>query len=849
MNPERWNQVKQILDSAMHTSASERGAFVERACGEDTSLCKDVNSLLAWETTISNYPQSPIARAEDGALAARDLTNEKLGHYQILEKLGAGGMGEVYRAKDLALGRQAAIKILSHRFSQANLSRLAQEAEAAAKLQHPNIATLYEYGRDGDTEYIAMEYVAGETLRSRISRGAVDTSTAIMISIELLEALSHAHAAGILHRDIKPENIMLVDENLPKLLDFGLAINFSSSTVIATKSPDGIVIAGTLGYMAPEQARGEANLDARSDLFSLGAVIYEALSGEPAFPGNTGADRLSAVLFHDPAPLTTLGISPAISDLVQRALQKDRASRYSSAAAFLKAAQALLDEPVRLNVSNLLAVMDFNNLSDNSSDEWLGIGIAETLITDLARLPDLKIVPRDRIAQAHRPAGQEIPDSLLIAQTLGCRWMLEGGFQKLGTMVRITARLMEVATQRIATTEKMDGSIDQIFSMQDRLSAAVANALKIQGPSPADKINRPILTAYECYNRGRRYFLGLQKGGLERATDLFGEAIKIDPRYALAYAGLASIHAMKWTFTTDPTDFIAAKQNAYRAIDLDPSLGEPHIWLGYVLFRSGQTEDALEEEIKARKLDPSSHLAIYFEGLILKELGRMEEAISSLRECIKTNPQFTGSWTILGSVYLFLDEYTEAVWCLQNAVQLERQTKIGPGSGPFLAETYRRMGNTVACKTACLEALDLIESSDMMLRDFIRSSCLNTLGRCALFEGDLAAADAAFTQTLAQIRGRNKSQGAGYLMAQALAGAARARGDTKLLDEASDVFKDRSSWNFSSSSGNLEGDVVIDLGIAAAVLGRTSEAQRWLEYAKSQVVSQFRIRELEQALA
>jgi serine/threonine protein kinase len=852
MNPDRWEQVKQILDSVMGMPAPERDIFIEKAAGGETSLFQEVKSLLAYKSTASNFLQSPVIGLEDRALVSHSLTGKKLGHYQILEKLGSGGMGEVYRAKDLALGRQAAIKVLPPGIPQDCISRLSSEAKASAKLQHPGIATFFESGQEGDIEYMAMEYVDGETLRSRISRGPLSVESVISIATELLEALAHAHAAGILHRDIKPENIMLMRGETPKLLDFGLAIPLLPSDTEETQSMIRIAVAGTLGYMSPEQARGEANLDERSDLFSLGAVLYEALSGQPAFAGETAADRLAAVLYKEPAPLASLGFFSPVSEIIRRALQKDKALRFASAAAFLREMQSLGDSPVRIGGPNILAVMEFKNLSNDSSDDWLGTGIAESLTTDLAQLPGLKIIPRERIVQARAPSEAEKQEPLSIAQAMGCRWMLDGSFQKMGSMVQIMARLVEVATLRIAATEKLDGSMTQIFAMQDRLSAAVANTLQIQVPASQAGPDRPVLTAYECYNRGRQFFLGFKKGGFERAASLYQEAIAIDPHYALAYAGLASISTMKWTYTTDPADFNAAKQNAYRATELDPSLGEPHVWLGYMLLRSGQLEEALAEEKTARKLEPSNAIAPYFEGLILRELGRMDEAISSLQDALQIDQyHLSGALGVLGGAYLILDKWTEATWCLQKVVQLENDNKIprGSGGGACLGEVYRRMGDIGAAKAACLAALEMVESSDLMLRDYNRGFCLNTLGRCAFSEGNLAAASAAFNQTIAHIRGRKRTQGAGFLIAQALAGEAQAGGGAELLDEAVHIFRNRTGWNFSAASGNLEGDVAIDLGIAAAALGRTSEAQEWYEYAKRQVLSQFRLGELEKALS
>jgi serine/threonine protein kinase len=853
MNPERWQQVKQILDTALEMPPGERDLFIEKISGGEKSLRDDVKSFLAYQSTAANFMQAPAIEVAGRALASNgfhSMSGRKLGHFLILEKLGSGGMGEVYLAKDLALGRQAAIKVLAPGAPPGFLNRLMHEAEAAVKLQHPAIATFFESGTDGYTAYIAMEYVAGETLRSRLSRGPLGVSSTMTIAMGLLEALAHAHMAGVLHRDIKPENIMLVREDMPKLLDFGLAIQLMPGDSAETQSSIRGVIAGTLGYMSPEQVRGEPDLDERSDLFSLGAVLYEALSGQPAFPGNTGADRLAALLYKDPPPLASLGFSSAISDIVHRSLEKERDRRFYSAAAFLKELQQLGDAPVRAGSLNTLAIMEFKNLSLDSADDWLGTGIAETLTTDLAQLPGVKIAPRERIVQSHRSASSEKPDPLSVAQTLGCRWVLDGSFQKLGSMIRITARLTEVATLRVAATEKLDGSVEQFFAMQDRLSASVANSLQCQVPVLPSAGSRPILTAYEYYNRGRQFFLGYKKGGFQRAESLYQEAIGVDPRYALAHAGLASISAMKWTFTSNPADLEAAKQHAYRAIELNPSLGEPHIWLGYALFRSGQLEEALDEERKAKGLDPSNHMALYFEGLILKDLGRLDEAIAAFQECIKIEPQFTGSWGLISHSYMVLDKSEEAIWCLQHVIQLEKEGNAAKSEfRAVLAEMHRRTGNISAGKAACLSALESIESSDSMYRDHLRADCLNVLGRCALTEGDLQAASAAFHQIITQIRGRPQTSAAGFFMAQALAGEARATGNQKLLEEASQIFRSRVGWNFSSGSGNMDGEVAVDIGMAAAALGRSAEAREWYEYARQQIVSRFRLSELEKAIA
>ena len=316
-----------------------------------------------------------------------------LSHYRIEKPLGAGGMGEVFLARDLALGRAAAVKVLSSALTAEARARLFREAAACARLQHPAIATFYESGESDGVAFLAMEYVAGETLRDRLRRGPLPFPQALSIAGALLEALGHAHEAGVLHRDIKPENVMVTGDNLGKLLDFGIARvhedadadpEAEAATEVALTEPGAVI--GTLGYMSPEQLKGQA-LDERSDLFSLGAVLYEMLSGSPAFPGASAADRIAAILLSDVSPIRGEGVSAETSVLLARALARDPEKRYPSAGAFLSDLRALASGELSVALPDTLAIADFVNLSRNPDDEWIGSGFAESLATDLARLP------------------------------------------------------------------------------------------------------------------------------------------------------------------------------------------------------------------------------------------------------------------------------------------------------------------------------------------------------------------------------------------------------------------------------------------------------------------------------
>ena len=326
------------------------------------------------------------------------MIGRRIGHYSIDALLGAGGMGKVYLARDLALDRVVALKTVASEYDDDQRRRLLREAESAARLQHPAIATFFESGEADGTAYIAMEFVRGRTLRARLGTAPLPVDAASSVAATLLEALNHAHAAGVLHRDIKPENIMLSDDSgMPKLLDFGLAKAAvdSGAPTFTNLTADRIV--GTVGYMSPEQLRGEP-LDERSDLFALAAVLYEMVSGRPAFPGPGPAARIAAILSRDPEPLS--GVPPALNAVLRRALSKDRDARYASASALLRELRAVSSGEASSELPQTLAVVDLRNLSRQAEDDWIGSGIADSLTADLVRVPGLDVVAREKVLRA-----------------------------------------------------------------------------------------------------------------------------------------------------------------------------------------------------------------------------------------------------------------------------------------------------------------------------------------------------------------------------------------------------------------------------------------------------------------
>jgi serine/threonine-protein kinase len=758
------------------------------------------------------------------------MIGRKVSHYRVERRLGAGGMGEVYLARDLALGREAALKLLPEGFAPELRARLLHEARASARLQHPGIATFYESGEAEGAAFIAMEYVPGLTLREHLQSGALPPEKALAMGVCVLEALAHAHAAGLLHRDIKPENVMITAAGSAKLLDFGLAkealqADARTDAPTATALTGAGNIVGTVGYMSPEQLRGDP-VDARTDVFAAAAVLYEAISGRPAFPGATPTERLAAILSKDPAPLTGAGLPRELWAVLARALARENSRRYPSAAAFLSDLHRVQEGGVVTALPESVAVLDLQNLSGDAADNWLGSGIAETLATDLARVPGLRVIPREKVLQVRGALGERATDPIEIGLAIGCGRVLSGSFQKLGAALRVTLRVLDVSTGETIASEKIDGRLEDLFQMQDRLAAAVAASLNVHAPTPAPA--RPSLGAYECYARGRRLWVRMEKGSFEQARELYEQAIAQDPAYAPALAGLAAMHAMRFTFTTDPGALDLATSYARRAIAADPRLGEPYVWLGYALTRQERFDEAFAAEKQALALDPGSFFAAYMAAAALVGANRAEEALPFAQKAVELEPTGAFNFLELGWIHFELGNLAEARWSLGKAVEVEgKGPNTTAGVAGYLGECLRRQGQLEEARRHCLAGLDVADASDHMYRDIFRGFSLCTLGRVALEQGDQDAARAAFGQAASHIRGRPRAVGSGHILVQALAGLARAGAGEGPLAEALDLFETRKGpCNFLFFYGCVEHFTLLQLARAARALGRADQARR-----------------------
>ncbi len=489
---------------------------------------------------------------------------DRLGPYEILALIGAGGMGEVWKARDTRLDRIVAIKRLKVGSGGGHTARFEQEARAIAALNHPNICQIYDIGPD----YLVMEFVQGAPLR-----GPMPVEDTVRLARQIADAMAEAHRKGILHRDLKPGNILQTRAGV-KVLDFGLAKLATPADADATQTIEGTVL-GTAAYMSPEQAQGKP-VDERSDIFSFGAVLYELLSGQRPFKGGSTVEILSAVLRDEPAPLKA---PEAVADIVRRCLAKRAADRFASMVE-LKAALDQIRQVADLPHSlPSIAVLPFANMSGDKEQEYFSDGLAEEIINALVKIPGLKVIAR---TSAFAFKGQNT-DIRKIAETLGVANILEGSVRRSGNRIRVTAQLITAADGSHLWSERYDREMADVFAVQDEISAAIAGALHTKfSPQPAAKPRyTPKLPAYEALLKAWHFHWKVTPESMAQAKTFFEEAIALDPQYALAqscYADSLIGHAVTGV-TPAHAVMPVVRALAQRALELDPSLPEAHATL------------------------------------------------------------------------------------------------------------------------------------------------------------------------------------------------------------------------------------------------------------------------------
>ena len=539
----------------------------------------------------------------------------RLGPYEVVASIGAGGMGEVYRARDGRLGRDVAIKVLPAQFAAEpdRLRRFEEEARAIAGLNHPHICQIYDVGPG----YLVLEYIEGTP-----PRGPLAPDEAVRLGLQIVSALDAAHQRRILHRDLKPANILITAKGQVKLLDFGLAKLMAADGDV-TRTIEGTVL-GTAAYMSPEQAQGRT-LDERSDIFSFGAVLYEMLAGAPAFSGDSTADILSAILRDEPRPLK----APALLErIVRRCLAKEPSQRFQTMGEVAAALQQAIAKPADQQPS--IAVLPFANMSRDPDDEYFSDGLAEEIINLLAHVPGLKVTARTS-AFAFRGKEQDITK---IAEALRVRTILEGSVRRAGTRIRVTAQLINAEDGYHLWSERYDRELTDVFAIQDDIAQAIASALQVTlTAKPAQARHTPVLAAYEAVLKGRHQMLKHSPVSHARANDCFEQAMALDPTYAEPHASLgmnyflSGMSGLRSARETMPLVRAEAKE----ALSLDPSDPGPHFLLASVAaayeYDWKQAAEHFALAMAGASVSAEAHWA--YASLYFQPLGRFKESVVS----------------------------------------------------------------------------------------------------------------------------------------------------------------------------------------------------------------------------
>jgi serine/threonine protein kinase/Tfp pilus assembly protein PilF len=666
-----------------------------------------------------------------------------IAHYRILEKIGEGAMGVVYLAEDTRLDRRVALKLLVHEKPDGSRAkRFEREAKAIAALNHPNILSIYDYGREGDQPYIAMELLDGRTLRVVLDEGPVQLRRALTYGLEIVEGLAAAHDKGISHRDLKPANIFITRDDHVKILDFGLAAvrqpaipdSPAAETMLLRDSPTtpGMVL-GTIGYMAPEQVRGEA-ADHRADVFAFGAVLYELLSGERAFADSTAVETMHAILVRPPAFEKLASIPEPVMQILRRCLEKRPELRFQSARDLAFALQSLLAQPAlgshpsagqwreshsgispsspsgTMSAYRAIAVLPFSNLSSDADMEYFSDGVTEEIINALAQLPDLRVAARTS-SFAFKGKAVNLAD---VAARLKVDSILEGGVRRAGKRLRITAQLINVADGYQMWAERYDRDLDDVFAIQEDIATNIARRLQLSLAGGDERLTRPAtgyMDAYDLYLQGR-FFVEQRGAGLGKGLTLLQEALARDPRFALAHAAIAEVMTLLAVYVIgDPAERMQhAERAATIALELDPNLAEAHnsmalvkmlwhwdwagglaafdraleinpnhvparFWKGLLHHQwyRGDHHAALREVRRAVELDPISTIPLYAEALVLIGMGRYDDAMRRAAQGLERDPTSFLLHRVVGVALIGQERPQEALPHIEKATALSQR--------------------------------------------------------------------------------------------------------------------------------------------------------------------------------
>ncbi|MEO8484157.1 MAG: protein kinase [Acidobacteriota bacterium] len=728
IDSDRLKRVEALYHDALERPVEERAAFLIFACGADDGLRREVASLLAYAGDEDGL-LAPLLDATAAAFSARVAAGDALGPYTIVESIGAGGMGEVYRAHDARLQRDVAIKMLLPAETDPDREqRLLGEARAAGALNHPNILTVYDVGMHDGSPFVVSELLVGRTLRQVLDDGPMPVVTAIDAAIQVARGCAAAHDQGIVHRDLKPENLFVTADGRVKILDFGLARRTgmpqpqddddagkgSRMTGEGGSGTQAGTVMGSPGYMAPEQVRGEA-VDGRSDIFALGAILDEMLTGQRAFGRASKREEMDAVLHDEPAPLpASIGsLAPRLDEVVRRAVRKAPADRFPSAHALVEALASVREagqaeesasaarswwpfatmaatiiaalagtfllfdrgraatadaEPV----IRALAVLPLTRESANVEDYFTD-GITDTLIANLSQLDSVRVISRTS-SMRYKGQPRVLPD---IVRALQVDAIVEGSVARSGDRVRISAQLVDATTDRVRWSQSYERDMRDVLSLEGEVARAIAEAIRVTlTPQQRAHLTQPAPVApeaQEAYLRGRYFLAKGAEDNITRAIADFTTATTAAPQYAAPYAGLSDAYTALRSVYRSPHDVMPmAKAAAERALALDPLSAEAHVSMGGVLmYYEFDWIGAQREFLRAIELSPNLASAHDMYALYLAALGRRDEARREASRARELDPLSVVIMVDTGFVHYLAREYDAMIAVNQKALDLD----------------------------------------------------------------------------------------------------------------------------------------------------------------------------------
>lgn len=768
MSPDRWNKIDQLLDVALELPQERRASFLQVACADDDELRNEVESLLAAHENSGSFIETTPAKGVAAALAKHDsqltpqtMVGRKLGHYEIIALLGAGGMGEVYRARDPRLDRNVAIKVLPQHLSKHPdaLNRFEREAKAIAALSHPNILSIHDFGHEDGTTFAVMELLEGETLRARLDHSSLAPLSwreAVKITASVADGLAAAHAKGIIHRDIKPENIFLTADGLVKVLDFGIArikraVVRNAETLISqgiNETKPGTLM-GTIGYMSPEQVRGDS-ADAPSDIFSLGCVLVEMLTGERPFARHSAAETMAAILRDQPPALDAISqdIPIEMERIVNRCLEKTPEERFQSARDLALDLRSLLTNAsgfyrsVNSSIGrshplaktrhrrfvqsglavlaivlviagvqvwkskrqsdpavNSLAVLPLVNVSQDPNTDFLSEGVTETIIGNLAPLrPKLRVLARSSVIGYK---GKEV-DPRKVGRELNVRTLLVGRILQQGDLLVIRVELVDTLDGTQLWSEQYERKRADVLAIQEEISQQISEKLRLNLTGEEQKLltkrNTNNFEAYYLYLNGRYFWNQRSDQSLETAIDFYQRAISLDPNYAQAYAGMADSYAL--LYDGGPKRDEARRKSelfALKALSLDANLAEAHATLGFIkTFRDWDWTAAEANFKRSLTLNPDYATAHHWYSILLLIQGRLEAASEEIKRAKELEPRSFPINKDIGELLFFERRYDDAIAQFRRTIESEPTNSNVDYAHFFIRNAYDQKGDLEA---------------------------------------------------------------------------------------------------------------------------------------------------------